>query len=162
MFPDKSLAKTPMGRSKIIQSIVIRSTADVVFDFTQDYDQRLSWDTFLKRAELIGTTEADVGVKAWCVSKHGLGMETEYVSFNRPKVTAVRQSKPSTLFKDFSGSWKYENINHDEVQVTFTYSYLLRGFFDWFSWIIHRILLQNVKQRLKDLKSVVEGFSGKS
>ncbi len=67
--------------SKLSESVTIQESPALVFELTQDYSQRLAWDTFLKKAELIDAPAADVGVKAWCVSKHGLGLETEYVSF---------------------------------------------------------------------------------
>lgn len=137
---------------KLSESIIINARPEVIFDFTQDYTQRLVWDTFLKRAELIDTEQAEVGVKAWCVSKHGLGMETEYVSFNRPKVTAIKQSKKSLLFKKFSGSWVYKETTKNETKVKFTYSYSLNFPFNIASVIIHIILVRNVQQRLKDLK----------
>lgn len=143
-------------RLKLKESIIVKASSEVVFDLTQDYSQRLVWDTFLKKAELIGTDKADVGVKAWCVSKHGLGMETEYVSFKRPKVTAIKQSEKSLMFEDFSGSWVFESIEEKLTKVIFTYSYTLNFSFSLIKYFMHKILISNVKQRLKDLKACVE------
>lgn len=140
---------------KLSESIVINSTPEKVFDLTQNYERRLQWDTFLSKAQLIDAKQADIGVKAWCVSKHGLGMETEYVSFNRPKVTAIKQTKRSLLFDRFAGSWTFEP-NDQVVKVTFTYSYQLNFPFGLFSKFVHQILGKNVQQRLRDLKSVAE------
>ena len=65
-----------------------------LFRLTQDYDHRLDWDPFLKEARLVGGAQtAGIGVRAWCVAKSGLGMETEYVSFNPPKTVAVKMTK---------------------------------------------------------------------
>lgn len=148
-----------MKRLKITESITINSSAETVFDHTQNYEQRLSWDTFLNKAELIDTNTPAVGVKAWCVSKHGLGVETEYVSFNRPKVTAVKQSKRSLLFEAFSGSWKFQPRKTNQTKVIFTYSFTLNIPFSWFGKLIFVGLKSNVQQRLKDLKQVVENRS---
>ena len=142
--------------SKLSESVTIQESPALVFELTQDYSQRLAWDTFLKKAELIDAPAADVGVKAWCVSKHGLGMETEYVSFKPPKVTAITQSKRSMLFKKFSGSWVFEERDERTTHVVFTYSYLLNFPFNLVTKFIHNILTKNVRQRLKDLKSYVE------
>lgn len=79
---------------KFKERICIKRLHQDVFDFTQDYKNRLLWDTFLKRAELMGDTDnAAKGVKAYCVARNGFGMETQYVTFNRPKVTAVKMTK---------------------------------------------------------------------
>ena len=44
-----------------------------------------------KRADLIdGVTNADKGVKAYCVAKNGIGMVTEYVTSTGPRVTAIK------------------------------------------------------------------------
>ena len=142
--------------SRITASIQIASTPEQVFDYTQDYGKRLSWDTFLRVAQLEGAEKAARGVKAWCVSKHGLGMETQYVSYNRPKVTAVKMTKGPFMFTDFAGSWKFEALENNDTRVTFTYSWTLRFPFNLIDPVLHQILLTNVKQRLTDLKNCVE------
>ena len=69
---------------------VVSASQAEVFALTQDYSRRLSWDPFLRRAELLGGAVApDVGVRAWCEARSGWGMETEYVSFTRPRVAGV-------------------------------------------------------------------------
>lgn len=91
-----------MELTKFSEKININDTQEIMFDYTQDYDNRLSWDTFLKKAELIdGATKADKGVRAYCVAKNGLGMESEYVSFNRPKVTAVKMTQGLKAYKQY-------------------------------------------------------------
>lgn len=142
--------------SKITASIQIAATPEQVFDYTQDYGKRLSWDTFLKVARLEGTGLAGQGVRAWCVSKHGLGMETEYVSYNRPKVTAVKMTKGPLMFKTFAGSWKFDAAENAGTIVTFTYSWSLRFPFNLIGPLLFWVLLSNVEQRLRDLKSCIE------
>ncbi len=142
---------------KILQSISISSPPEKIFDFTQDYDKRLIWDTFLKEARLIeGAKESAKGVKAWCVAKNGMGMETEYISFNRPKVTAVKMTKGPFMFKSFAGSWQFETEAPNKTLVTFTYSFTLRFPYSLLSPFIRSNLNGNVKQRLVDLKNCME------
>ncbi|MEB0262471.1 MULTISPECIES: SRPBCC family protein [unclassified Mucilaginibacter] len=146
-----------MKNIKFTESIIINTSQQVAFDFTQDYDTRLRWDTFLKKAELInGATEAGVGVKAWCVAKNGLGMETEYVSFNPPKATAIKMTKGPYIFSAFLGSWTFKEITPAQTEVIFLYSFSLRFPFNLFTSIIKRNLQNNVKQRLLDLKKNLE------
>jgi len=142
---------------KITQSIQIKSSPEIVFDYTQNYKNRLQWDTFLIEARLVdGATESAKGVKAWCVAHNGIGMETEYVSFNRPKVTAVKMTKGPYLFKNFAGSWQFDRRGEGSTWVTFTYSFKLRFPYLLASWFIKRSLNKNVQQRLLDLKICIE------
>ena len=146
-----------MARIRITEKIIINSSREVVFDFTQDYANRLKWDTFLKKAVLMdGATEAGVGVRADCVAKNGLGMITEYVSFNRPEGTAVKMTKGPFIFSSFAGSWKFAQIEPEQTEVSFIYSFELRWPFRIFRNIVNRKLQSEVKQRLLDLKSNIE------
>jgi len=142
---------------KFSEKIVINCKQEHAFDFTQDYNNRLRWDTFLKKAELMdNVTQADKGVKAYCVAKNGLGMVTEYVSFNRPKVTAIKMTKGPFMFKSFLGSWTFKELDTQQTEVTFLYSFQLRFPFNLATPFIKNNLRKNVQQRLKDLKNNLE------
>ena len=146
-----------MESIKFSEKIEINCAPGVEFDFTQDYDRRLNWDTFLKKADLIeGATEAAKGVKAYCVAKNGLGMETEYVSFNRPKATAIKMTKGPFMFRSFLGSWTFKETQINLTEVTFLYSFTLRFPFTMIQKVIQRNLRSNVRQRLIDLKKNIE------
>lgn len=145
---------------KFTETIVIDEMAEKVFDFTQDYNKRLLWDTFLKKADLIeGATSAGKGVKAYCVAKNGLGMITEYVTFNRPKATAIKMTKGPFIFKSFLGSWTFKEITKQKTEVVFLYSFSLRFPFNIVSLLIKNNFQTNVRQRLVDLKSNIEKIS---
>jgi ribosome-associated toxin RatA of RatAB toxin-antitoxin module len=146
-----------MQAIKFSESIVIDKNAETIFDYTQDYNNRLTWNTFLKRAELVdGATKADKGVKAYCVAHNGLGMETEYVTFNRPKVTAIKMTKGPYLFKAFFGSWTFKELDKQKTEVIFLYSFDIRFPFSILTFFIKRNLQGNVRQRLRDLKNCIE------
>lgn len=146
-----------MDSIKFTETIIIGAKQEQVFDFTQDYNNRLMWDTFLKKADLIeGATTADKGVKAYCVAKNGLGMITEYVTFNRPKVTAIKMTKGPFMFKSFLGSWTFKELSSDKTEVIFLYSFMLRFPFSIVTNFIKRNLQTNVRQRLIDLKNNIE------
>lgn len=142
---------------KFTEVIVINEIPEIVFDYTQDYNKRLSWDTFLIKAELIeGATNAGKGVKAYCVAKNGIGMVTEYVSFNRPRVTAIKMTEGPYMFKSFLRSWTFKETENNTTEVIFLYSFQLRFPFNLASFFIKKILQNNVKQRLIDLKNCIE------
>ncbi len=142
---------------KFSQTIIINCNPELVFDYTQDYKTRLQWDRFLKKADLLeGATQAEKGVKAYCVTKNGLGMITEYVSFNRSKATAIKMIKGPFMFKSFLGSWTFKSLGEEQTEVIFLYSFKLRFPFNWLAVFIKHNLQANVKQRLMELKMNME------
>ncbi len=146
-----------MARFRITEKITINSNREKVFDFTQDYSNRLKWDTFLKKAVLLdGAAKAGVGVRADCVAKNGSGMITEYVSYNPPEGTAVKMTKGPFIFRSFAGSWKFIELKRGFTEVHFIYSFELRWPFRIFRNKVNRKLQSEVKQRLIDLKSNIE------
>jgi hypothetical protein len=149
-----------MDSIKFAEKIQIKCPPQLVFDYTQDYRQRLYWDTFLKKAELIeGATKSDKGVKAFCVAKNGLGMVTEYVSFNGPGATAIKITKGPYLFKSFLGPWIFKEIQPRLTEVILLYSFQLRFPFNLAAGLIKGNLQTNVRQQLRDLKSNIEARS---
>jgi ribosome-associated toxin RatA of RatAB toxin-antitoxin module len=142
---------------KFTERIIINCTQEFAFDYTQDYTNRLKWDSFLKKAELLdGAIIADVGVQAYCVAKNGLGMITEYISFNRPKAAAVNMIGGPYLFRTFLASWTFKPIAQNQTEVIFLYSISLRFPFNLVIGFIRRNLQQNVRSRLIDLKKSIE------
>ncbi|GAO42532.1 type II toxin-antitoxin system RatA family toxin [Flavihumibacter petaseus] len=145
---------------KFTERIIINCSAVTAFDYTQDYSRRLSWDTFLKRADLMdGVTTAGIGVKAYCVAKNGLGMVTKYVTFNRPKQTAIKMTSGPWFFRSFLGSWNFKAITPAQTEVVFLYSFALRFPLNLISAPVKRNLQANVQQRLADLKKALEAPS---
>ena len=145
---------------KFVERIEINEPAQVIFELTQDYDRRLAWDPFLKVAELVdGATAADVGVKAWCVATNGIGMETEYVSFQPPKVTAVSMTKGPFFYESFAGSWRFNAVAAQRTEVVFTYLFVLKRPFRLATPLMTAFLRRSAVKRLVALKNYVErGF----
>ncbi|WP_452599193.1 SRPBCC family protein [Pontimicrobium sp. MEBiC01747] len=148
---------TTMKNMKFTETIEIKCTPEFAFNYTQDYNKRLTWDTFLKQADLIeGASEANKGVKAYCVAKNGLAMTTEYITFNKPKATAIKMIKGPFMFKTFLGSWSFKSLQTNLTEVIFLYSFKLQFPFNLFKRFIKNHLRTNVKQRLFDLKTNIE------
>lgn len=103
------------------RSILVKAGAAALFDLMQDYERRLAWDPFLREARLIDATASGIGVRAWCVDRRGRGMETEYVSFDRPRRVAVKMTRGPWIFRKFAGAWIYETMEDDMTRVTFKY-----------------------------------------
>ncbi|HEY7422616.1 MAG TPA: SRPBCC family protein [Gemmataceae bacterium] len=140
-------------------SLVIAASPGELFALTQDYTRRLEWDPFLRSAELVGgAMAAGAGVRAYCVAKSGLGMETEYVSFNPPRTTAVKMTRGPWFLDSFAGSWRFEEIAPGQTRVGFRYH--LRAWPVWLSWlltpILGRVFARDTRKRLLALKAAVE------
>ena len=114
---------------------VVHGDPEQVFARTQDYSRRLTWDPFLRRAELVGgATAAGVGVRAWCVARLGIGMETEYVSFAPPRIAAVKMTRGPWVLESFGGAWEFTLIGKHTTHVTFRYQFRMRP--RWLSWLL--------------------------
>lgn len=141
------------------QSILINASPAELFNLTQDYSRRLQWDPFLKSAEIVGEAKAaGVGVRAYCVAHSGLGMETEYVSFNPPRTCAVKMTKGPQLIEKFAGSWHFEEVSPGLSRVGFRYYLKARPW--WLSWLLTPVLAwvftRDTRKRLVALKAAVE------
>lgn len=114
---------------------VVDAPPDRVFALTQDYARRLEWDPFLRRAELAGgATAAGVGVRAWCVSRAGFGMETEYVTFAPPRIAAVKMTRGPWFLRTFGGAWELSPVPDGGTEISFRYQFHLRP--AWFAWAL--------------------------
>lgn len=112
----------------------VAATPDAVFALTQDYARRLTWDPFLSRAELVGGASTPaVGVRSWCVSRTGVGMETEYVTFAPPRLAAVKMTRGPWVLASFGGAWEFAP-EAGGTTVTFRYQFKVRP--RWLAWAI--------------------------
>jgi Polyketide cyclase / dehydrase and lipid transport len=155
--PARKIKETHSGRTFEV-SATIEDDRERVFALSQDYARRLLWDPFLKEARLIdGATVAALGAKAWCVSKGGLGMETEYVSFEPPSVAAVRMTRGPFFIKAFAASWRFFELNDGKTQVSFKYFVDLHRPFGFLMPLILRIFARETQGRIDGLRVTVAG-----
>ncbi len=105
------------------QAVEIAAPAADLFALTQDYGRRLEWDPFLRSATLVvGAAAPGVCVRAYCVARTGLGMETEYVSFHPPRVAAVRMTRGPRVVRSFAGAWRFTEVGSGLTRVSFRYA----------------------------------------
>lgn len=141
------------------ESVEINAESTALFRLSQDYGRRMEWDPFLHSASLVGDVhEAGVGVRALCVAKSGWAMETEYVSFNPPRATAVRMTRGPWFLNSFAGSWRFEALAPGRTRVEFSYS--LQSSPRSLSWLLNpvlgRLFARDTRERLRALKDAVE------
>ena len=137
---------------------VIPASAEAVFALVHDYTRRLEWDTLLREAYLEPEfTEAGRGAISVCRGKlilGGFALRTQYVSFEKGRVAAVKLLNQPPFFDTFAASIRHVEIDahHSEViyKVNFTAKpYRLRP-------ILHPlmrvVLVWETRKRLKALK----------
>lgn len=106
----------------------IPASADAVFALVHDYRRRLEWDTLLQEAYLEPEfAEAAHGAISVCRGKNILGgfaVRTEYVSFEKGKVAAVKMLNRPPFFHTFAASIRHfpvdENCSEIVYKVNFT------------------------------------------
>jgi len=148
------------------QSIEIRASPEEVFDLIHDYSRRLEWDPFLKKAELLhGAKAAGVGADSLCVAKNrlgGLGMETVYVVFDRPRVAAVKMVHGPAILQLFGASLRQDQLSPGTTRLTYKYTLETRP--AWLRWfftpICKWVFSRETRGRLAKLKSFLETADG--
>jgi ribosome-associated toxin RatA of RatAB toxin-antitoxin module len=141
------------------ESVVIDASPTELFQLSQDYDRRLEWDPFLTSAALVGDArQPGLGVRALCVTKRGWAMETEYVSFNPPRATAIKMTRGPWFLDSFAGSWRFDELAPGRTLVGFRYS--LQPWPGWLSWLLApaltSVFARDTRKRLQALKRAVE------
>ncbi len=149
-----------MRRNSI--TTTINASGDRVFTVLHDYSIRLTWDTMLSSADLIGgAQEAALGVKTRCVGNwkcFWIPIEADYVSYQPGKVAAVKMSNRPLFFEKFAATISHTNLDHETSNVTYIYNFtakpkllafLLEPIMEWF-------LNREVRFRLQALKRFIE------
>ena len=143
-------------------SIDIHAGPVAVFDLIHDYARRLDWDPFLREARLLdGAEAAGVGITARCTARRGFGgstMDTVYVSFDRPRVAAVRMTRGPALLESFAATLRQDELDPGRTRVTYRFHFAtrprwLRLFLDP---IAGALFLRETRQRLEALKRHLE------
>lgn len=143
-------------------SIDIQASPEAVFDLIHDYGRRLEWDTFLREARLLeGARRPGVGVKTRCTARNGfagLAMESVYVTFDRPRVAAVKMTKGPAILQDFAASLRQAEVGPGVTRVTYRFNFSTRP--PWLRAVLDRVaaalFLREIRRRLEALKRRLE------
>ncbi len=111
-------------------SIEVSASCEQAFDLIHDYSRRPEWDRMLREARLLGdAAHAEQGVRTLCTGtwrSAWIGMETEYVTFERGRVAAVKLTNRPPFFDRFAASIRHEPLAPDRSRVTYTYAFRAR------------------------------------
>ncbi len=137
---------------------IISASAVEVFDLIHDYERRLEWDTLLQKAYLESEfEEAKLGAISVCQGRTILGgfaLRTEYVSFQKGKVAAIKMLNQPLFFDTFAASINHRNISDNKSEVVYTFNFTAKP--KWLRFILHpvmsRIFAWETRKRLQALK----------
>ena len=140
-------------------SALIPAPSSAVFDLLHDYTRRLEWDTLLQAAYLEENAKvAAKGVTAVCVGRKSLGgfaLKTVYVTFERPRLAAVKMVNAPMFFETWAASIRHEDVSECESRLIYKFQfttrpYLLRCVMDG---PMERIFAWETKKRLRALRA---------
>lgn len=139
-------------------SVDVGASCEEVFDLIHDYDRRLTWDSMLSQARILGgAAVAGVGVRTLCVGtwRSGfLAMETEYIQFLRGRVSAVKLTNHPPLFKSFAATIQHEPTGPGSSRVTYIYSF--RASPGLLEPLMDALIAREVRSRLRSLRDHLE------
>ena len=143
----------------VVQSkVVVRATADDCFCVASSYGVRLEWDPFVRAQRLVDADRPGPGVRTWTKSRHGLTMVSEYLSYKRPTLMGMKMVEGPPLFRTFSGSWHFVDLEGGGAQVTFRYRFDCRP--AWLQRLTHPVgrwyLGRDIDRRLAAFTKGVE------
>lgn len=141
---------------------IIPASAEAVFDLVHDYEKRLEWDTLLQKAYLEPEfKESNIGAISVCQGRPilgGLALRTEYVSFQRGKVAAVKLLNQPLFFETFAASINHQNLSDGTSEIIYTFNFTAKP--KWLRFILHpimsRIFVWETSKRLSSLKKFFE------
>jgi hypothetical protein len=140
----------------ISHSIFIARPRQDVWDFTQDYSKRQSWDSAVLNARVINT-ESPRKIKL--SMRGGTTMTFVYKLDDRPRKTSLAtEDVHSSIIHSGGGSWNYEEV-HGGTRWTQTNTLLLRDRFftpflaPWFRRIFQRQTVMAMKKAKRVLES---------
>lgn len=116
----------PIGTVEEIMPIA----AAEVFEIIHDYKRRLEWDTLLSEAYIEPPFDiAGKGVVTVCRGRRILGniaIRTEYVTFEKGKVAAVRMLEPTSFFQTFAASIRHVDLADGRSSVIYKFNFTSR------------------------------------
>jgi hypothetical protein len=152
-------------------SVDINAPCELVFDVVHDYGIRLQWDTLLSKACIVdeGATRAGLGVTTLCIGRMAfgrVGMETVYISFDRPRVAAVQMKRGPWFVGGFAASIRHtDSPTAPGMQSRVTYKLQIHGQPTWLRFFLDPLLRvafrYETRKRLLALKRYVETLPGR-
>lgn len=143
----------------------IPAAAAEVFALLHDYRRRLEWDALLSEAYLEPEfAEAGRGAISVCRGKlilGGFAVRTEYVSFEKGKVAAVKLLNRPPFFETFAASIRHSEIDENNSEVIYKVNFTAKPRFlrPFLHPVMRAVFIWETRKRLQALKNFFQ-FGG--
>lgn len=132
-------------------SIVVPVPPDVAFAVSQTTGTvRMRWDVFIREQRLLdGAERPDVGVRTLTISRRGLRMVSEYVSYRPPTSVGMKVTKLPWFFSKLGGGWRFAP-HPDGTLATWKYNFSCRPrvLAPIAEWIGVRLIRHDIDRRI--------------
>lgn len=148
--------------SVITRSIVVAGAPAHVFDVTQDYAVRGTWDPFPESYALEPAERPPgVGTIVHIRARNGHRMTVRYVAFNRPRAAAMTMLRGPWFIREFAGTWQFKPAGEGHTEVTFVYRVLAapRGLAWLLQPLLERSFARHSARRLQGLQRYLQDTS---
>lgn len=134
---------------RVESSVVVPVSPSLAVAVSQTHGElRLRWDPFI-RSQKIDAERPAKGVRTTTVSRHRLGMVSEYVSFRAPHQVGMKMVKGPWFFESFGGGWSFAEVD-EGTRATWRYTFSIRP--KWLSPIADgigvRLLQRDIDARI--------------
>lgn len=132
------------------------ASCERVFDTVHDYRHRLEWDTLLRKACTVDDAAPAKGVVAVCTARWWLGgyaFRTRYVTFDRPRVAAIKLESRPPFFASWAASIRHEPLGDERSRATYTMTFTVKP--RWLAFALEPVarflFRQETRRRLRAL-----------
>src|SRR5262245_50223347 len=135
-------------------SIDIAGSPEEVWDFTQDFSKRTSWDTAFSSCELLPAPQRRVFVRSRFVCA-----VLEYKVFDRPQKTTLQMTDvASYIVEGGGGSWTYEAQGGGNTRWTQSNSLVLRDTLlaKFLRPLVRWSLARNTRRSMRKARRILE------
>jgi hypothetical protein len=139
-------------------SILIDKPAAFVWDYTQNYDNRMHWDASVLEAIVLQTTPNRI-VKL--KTKGNTTMTFIYKQDERPyRTSLVAKEIVSSIIQSAGGSWSYEDQNGKTLwtqtnTVIFKKKYFLKFLLPVFEFLFSRATVNAMKKAKQEMEKII-------
>jgi hypothetical protein len=121
---------------------IVPAPRERVFRLLHDYDRRLEWDTLLRAARIgDGFAAAQLHATSVCTGRWllaGISLVTEYVSFDPPRLAAVKMIDRPPFLDSFAASIRHRDRADGSSSVEYQYHFTARP--TWLAPLLHPLM----------------------
>jgi len=138
----------------VSETIVIKTSPSELWDFTQDFTKRTSWDTGIRKVEVLQKRP----FKRIRINSLGMWAILTYKLCRKPFKTSLKLEETKSLFiVGGGGSWRYKDLgNQTEWTQTNTLVLKNRLLYITLAKVFKGLLKYNTKKSMARVKNLIE------